>query len=141
MPNVKPNRYELKGGDTTISYATSSFDGKPRMSYSNGQQSQTFAGEEIRSSQTEIGMLVSVSVTRSVDIGFTSFSFLIPEIELANDQPQEFKTPGIVTRHKGPDSFPATGARETYEIVQLQGTASMVFSFTAEAQGAGGGAS
>jgi hypothetical protein len=59
-------------------------------------------------------------------------------IELANEKPQNFKTMGIRTSHKGPDSFPASGVRETYEFVHLNGTASMVFSFAAEApQGSG----
>lgn len=137
MANARPNRYELKGGETTVSYSTDSLAGQPRLTYANGQQSQSFSGDQIRSLSTEIGTLVTVSLTRSVDIGFTSFSLLVPDIELAADQPQQFKTTGIVTRHKGPDTVPATGARETYEFVHLHGTASLVFSVAAEAQGAG----
>ena len=39
---------------------------------------------------------------------------------------QAFSTDGIVTLFKGPDSFPLTGVRESYEFIPMSGTARRV---------------
>jgi hypothetical protein len=124
---LQPNHYQLKGGDITVTYLLDGFHNVPTLSYSDGQQTKEFSGAEIRTLDTEIGTLVSVTTFITIDTGATSFSVLLPAIELADRaHPQHFRTVGISTRHKGPDSFPLTGVRETYEIIHMHGTASSV---------------
>jgi hypothetical protein len=124
MANVQPNEYVLKGGNIAVSYVTNGFQNQPTLAYNDGQQTKSFRGSEIRILQTEIGSLVSVTTFLTIDTGSTTFSVLIPVIELADkSQIQNFKTAGILTNHKGPDSFPSTGVRETYEIIHMHGTA------------------
>ncbi len=127
MANVEPNEYMLKGGNITVNYLTSGFQGQPTLGYNDGQQTKNFSGGAIRVTPTEIGKLVSVTTVPSVDANHTLFSVLLPEIQLAdNKQTQSFKTAGIVTNQKGPDSVPQTGAGETYDIIHMHGTARVV---------------
>jgi hypothetical protein len=127
MANVQPNEYVLKGGNITVSYVTNGFQNQPTLAYNDGQQTKSFRGSDIRLLQTEIGSLVSVTTFRAIDTGSTSFSALLPVIELVDrTQTQNFKTAGILTNHKGPDSFPSTGVRETYELIHMHGTARLV---------------
>ncbi|HEY3939398.1 MAG TPA: hypothetical protein VGL97_18345 [Bryobacteraceae bacterium] len=127
MANVQPNEYVLKGGNIAVSYVTNGFQNQPTLAYNDGQQTKSFRGTEIRLLKTEIGSLVSVTTFLAIDTGSTSFSALLPVIELADrTQTQNFKTAGILTNRKGPESFPGTGVRESYELIHMHGTARVV---------------
>ncbi|MGH9405669.1 MAG: hypothetical protein ACRD3D_07540 [Terriglobia bacterium] len=138
MATIQPNEYLLRGLDVEVSYLTSGFQNQPSLTYNDGQQVLTFKGAEIRVLNTEIGQLVSVTIRLTVDTGSTSYSVLIPAINLANTQtPEKFYTVGIRTVHKTPLVLPATGPRETYHIDQLEGKARVVeVPLTAQAAGA-----
>ena len=63
----------------------------------------------------------------TIDTGGTEFSVLLPVIELADaTKTQQFSTGGIGTHFKGPDSFPSSGVRETYDFIPMTGTARVV---------------
>jgi hypothetical protein len=86
-----------------------------------------FFGSAVRVLETGIGTLVTVTTHMTIDTGGTEFSVLLPVIELANaTQTQTFSTDGIITHFKGPDSFPATGVRETYNFIPMKGTARFI---------------
>lgn len=123
MP-VQPNQYTLKGGNITVTYTTSNFLGEPFLSYSDGAITRDFFGSAIRVVDTGIGTLVTVTTFMTIDTGGTEFSVLLPFIELADTtKTQQFETDGIITDFKGPDSFPITGVRQTYDFIPMQGTA------------------
>jgi hypothetical protein len=126
---VQPNEYTLTGGGITVTYLTANFLGQPFLSYNDGNRVQEFSGSAIRVVDVGIGTLVSVTTFMTIDTGATEFSVLIPFIELADaTKTQQFSTDGIVTHFKGPDSFPRTGARESYDFIPMTGTAG-VFRF------------
>jgi hypothetical protein len=126
---TQPNEYALKGGNLTVKYLTSNFLGQPFLSYNDGTQERDFFGSAIRVLDIGIGTLVSVTTFMTIDTGATEFSVLIPYIELADaTKTQQFSTDGIITAFKGPDSFPLTGVRETYDFIPMTGTAG-VFRF------------
>jgi len=132
--SITPNQYQLSGKGLKISYNTSSFDGKPRLTYQKGKKQQNFAGDQIRVEKTEIGSLLTVTIAMTVDRGFTTFSVLIPEIHLAKiGAKQAFKTTGIQTEHKTSIGGPGLvkGVLETYKVIPLSGSATNVF-FVAE---------
>src|SRR5437667_1385852 len=127
MPNIQPNEYTLKGGNITVNYLTSNFLGQPFLSYNDGTQTKEFFGSAIRVAEIGIGTLVTVTTFMTIDTGGTEFSVLLPVIELADaTKTQQFSTDGIVTHFKGPDSFPSTGVRETYEFLPITGTAGIL---------------
>lgn len=135
MANVEPNEFVVKGGNITVTYMLSGFHGQPTLSYQDGKQTKDFKGSDIRVTPTEIGKLVTVTTAPSVDANNTCFSILLPAVQLPdNNQTQSFKTAGITTNRKGPDSVPQTGAGDSYEITPMNGTARVVMT----AMGAGG---
>jgi hypothetical protein len=130
MANIQPNRYVLQSNDgkTKVDYETSSFLGQPTFNLTQGPGPiRHFAGSQIRTLNTEIGILVSVTTQLTVDTGSTSFSVLIPAITLTSIGDQKaFNTDAIVTTHSGPNSVPATGVHETYNFIPMKGEASFV---------------
>ena len=134
MANIQPNRYVLQSSDgsTMVDYETSSFIGQPTLNLKQGPglgPIRHFAGSQIRTLDTEVGTLVTVTTFITIDAGSTSFSVLIPAITLASIGDQKsFSTEAIVTSHTGPISIPPTGVHERYQFIPLEGTASFVLS-------------
>src|SRR3954462_4593580 len=122
MANIQPNRYVLQSsdGNTKVDYETSSFIGQPVLNLTQGPGGpiRHFTGSQIRTRNTEIGTLVTVTTQLTVDTGSTSFSVLIPAISLtATSDHTTFATEAIVTSHTGPNSVPSTGVHERYQFI------------------------
>jgi hypothetical protein len=127
---VQPNLFTLAGGGLHVSYATSGIDGKPRLTYQSPQQALSFSGDEIRTAEVQdLGlMVVSVTIVPSVDAGTTTFSLLVPRMNLpAQFATAPIRTDGITTHH----AFSIVqafnqGQRDFYTVTALHGTASHV---------------
>jgi hypothetical protein len=119
-----PNQYDLRGRGVTISYSVTSISGKPLLTFKKGKQTLNFSGDEIGVLDTIIGSLVTVTIARTVDRGFTTFSFLLPSIQLTSPSArQTFHTIGITTVHKTTIAGPIKGVQQSYKSLQLRGTA------------------
>src|SRR5215472_11421464 len=95
-----PNQYDLRGQGVTVNYSVTSITGKPQLSFKKGRQTLNFSGDEISVFNTTIGSLVSVTIAKTVDRGFTSFTVLLPSIQLTSPSArQAFRTIGITTVH------------------------------------------
>jgi len=131
MANIQPNRFVLQSSDgkTKVDYETTSFVGHPTLNLTQGPGPiRHFAGSQIRTARTEIGLLVTVTTHITVDTGSTSFSVLIPAVTLTSTSDHKtISTDAIVTSHTGPNSVPSTGVHETYQFIPLKGEASFVF--------------
>ena len=141
MANIKPNRYVLQSSDgtTNVDYETSSFIGQPTLNLMQGPGGpiRHFTGSQIRTLNSEIGTLVTVTTQLTVDTGSTSFSVLIPAISLTGvSDHKTFSTEAIVTSHTGPNSVPSTGVHETYRFIPLKGEASFVLALLEPVTGA-----
>ncbi|MDD5228557.1 MAG: hypothetical protein PHN45_03135 [Methylococcales bacterium] len=125
--NIQPNSYDLKGSNLQISYTTTGIDGKAHFSYKNAKDVLSFTGKEIRTVDTEIGTLVSVTTSMAVDTGSTSFSVLIPKVNLDKKLKFAIKTQGFLTQHKF-SVIPSfnTGQLDNYKTYSLTGTARFV---------------
>jgi hypothetical protein len=132
---IVPNQYDLLGQGVTISYSTSNIVGQAQLSLKLGRQSLNFTGNEITVLDTGIGSLITVTTAKTVDSGFTTFSFLLPAISLATAK-QTFQTIGLTTVHKTTISGPVTGPLETYKSVALKGTARQVETLAKKVGGA-----
>jgi hypothetical protein len=124
---VKPNLYQLQGKNLHVSYSTSGIDGKPHFSYQDTHQSLSFRGDDIRTQETEIGTLVSVTLRRTPDSGSTTFSLLVPTVKLEQGHSAPLSTEGITTLHRF-SIVPAfdKGQTELYDVAPLRGTAQFV---------------
>jgi hypothetical protein len=81
-PTPTPNLYVLHGPQLHITYATTGIDGQPHFTYQDLQRALHFTGDEIRTAELEIGTLVTVTIQLTVDAGSTSFSLLVPHVNL-----------------------------------------------------------
>jgi hypothetical protein len=124
-PFEEPNSYDLSGHHLHITYSTSGIDGKPHFSYQDLHQTLDFSGDQIRLVETEIGALVSVTIRLTVDTGGTSFSLLIPRVNIPGEQTVPIRTEGVTTLHKF-TLVPAAGQRDFYTVTPLTGTARRV---------------
>ena len=140
MANIQPNRYVLQSqdGKTKVDYETSPLIGHPILNLTQGPgPTRHFAGSQVRTTNTEIGTLVSVTTHMTIDTGSTSFSVLIPAISLTSAQDHKtFATEAIVTSHTGPLSVPSAGVHETYQFIPMKGEASFVLSLLEPMMGA-----
>lgn len=128
-PVVTPNLYHLNGHHLHVMYSTSGIDGRPHLTYQDAVQTLTFTGDQIRSETTEIGTLVTVDLRKSVDAGRTTFSLLVPTVNLGTENSVPIATDGITTIHRF--SIVAKfnqGQTELYSFTRLTGTASFVLS-------------
>ncbi|SEK60704.1 hypothetical protein [Nitrosovibrio tenuis] len=121
-----PNLYQLSGKHLNITYSTSGIDGKPHFSYQDLQQTLSFTGDEIRSVETEIGTLVSVTIRMTVDTGGTTFSLLLPRVNIPGEQSVPIQTTGITTLHRF-SILPINGQLDFYTVTWLHGSAARVF--------------
>ena len=122
----EPNLFELSGHETHITYSTSSIDGKPRLSFKDPEFDESFAGQEVRTLDSELGTLVTVSLMKTIDRGYTSMTLVIPSVALAGHTSQPLSTVCIISRHIAGIQPGHTGARQTYHTVKLNGTAKLV---------------
>lgn len=128
-PFVAPNLYQLAGHGLHVSYTTTGFDGKPHFTYQDAHGAHSFAGDEITSTPTPIGTLVTVRLRLTIDAGSTTFSVLLPTVNLTDGvgHSAPIHTDGITTVHRF-SVVPAlnSGQTELYTFTALNGTASLV---------------
>lgn len=138
MPPVltqTPNLYRLHGHNLQVTYSTSGFDGKPHLQYHDMFQTLDFSGDQIRTLPTEIGTLVTVTIRRTVDTGSTTFSLLVPVVNLEGSNTVEITTYGITTiRRFSIVSEFNQGQMDSYTVTELRGTAAHVVFATAAAK-------
>jgi tripartite-type tricarboxylate transporter receptor subunit TctC len=126
-PAATPNLYQLHGAHLHITYATSGIDGKPHFTYQDVQHALHFTGDQIRTVPTEIGTLVTVTIHSTVDAGSTSFTLVVPQVNLGQSHHASIRTQGITTLHRFSIFPPANhGQRELYTVTDLSGSAGAV---------------
>jgi len=124
---ASPVVYELAGGGVAISYFPKSGGGPASFTYHDSHRTENFVGDQIRTTAIpDLGSVVSVTIVPTVDRGSTSFSVLIPDINLPNRPGASTPvfTDGITTVHKF-SIPPSQGQSETYTVTPLLGTASL----------------
>lgn len=126
-PSNSANLFTLHGHLLQISYSTSGIDGKPHFQYQDAHQTLNFSGDQIRTISTEIGTLVTVNIRTTIDSGSTSFSLLLPTVNLGQNLSLPLHTIGITTVHKF-SIIPALnlGQKELSHATELNGTAQHV---------------
>ena len=78
----------------------------------------------IKTDDTGLGELVSVSLLLSIDTGGERFGFFLPYIDVPSGQTAHFHTVGIYKTFSGPDSVPHRPS--TWRCIELSGTAQTV---------------
>jgi len=136
---VQPNHYQFSGGHhhgghLNVTYTTHSGpatpdfpQGPPQFSYQDASQSLSFSGKDIEVVETELGQVVSVRIRMTVDSGSTTFSVLVPRVNLVPGQPASIHTEGITAIHRL-SLAPGLnhGQLDQYSVMPLHGTASVI---------------
>jgi hypothetical protein len=125
---VSPNHYQLHGRGLHVTYSTTGIEGKPHFSYQDSYGAKAFSGDEIKLTQSPIGTLATVVIRVTPDAGTTSFSVLIPIVNLSSKAPSApIRTDGITTVHRSSIAPPLDlGQIQTYHVAKLSGVASQV---------------
>jgi hypothetical protein len=126
--SAQPNLFQLAGGYIQITYSTTSITGKAQFHYQDQKRDVNVTGEDIRSLETEIGTLVTVTLEVIPDLHTLTVSLLVPQIKLNEGNESPLSTPAILTTHRTSIGGPGLveGQVQTYEVVALEGTASLV---------------
>ena len=119
---AEPNLYRLSGHGVHVTYSTSSFAGPPQFAYND----QHFTGNEIQTTKTDIGELVTVTLSVVPDLQTITFTLVIPEVVLGQSSTEHIETIGITTVHRDSIIGPPQGQDEVYTVHKLRGTAQIV---------------
>ncbi len=123
---LEPNRYELAGPGVRVTYTTESGRAQPRptLSYQDRSRSRLFTGDEVRVRATELGTLVTVTLRAVPDLSTTTFTLVVPGVNLGPDNQAAVRTFGVTTVHRLPFLIdPAPPQVDEYRTVRLAGTA------------------
>lgn len=135
MAFIQPNFYTLSGGGLHVTYSTTSINGQPHLHYASPFITHNFTGNQITTTASPLGTLVTVTIQMTVDTGSTSFTLLVPRVNLNNQADNvHIVTEGITTHHRF-SIFPGAmhGQIDTYSVQALSGTASHVEFLVAQA--------
>jgi hypothetical protein len=123
------NTFNLQGHHLHINYSSTSFGGMPLLTYQDSTQTLDFIGDQIRTVDTEIGKLVTVTIALTIDRGSTSFTLLVPNVNLGSSNLAHVNTDAITTIHRSAiDPKLVQGQTEIYSVTKLSGTATFVVS-------------
>jgi hypothetical protein len=128
---TSPNKYHLRGGGISAVYYPNGFGpiregrGPLHLVYQDAFRSLTFYGEEVRTVEIpDLGTVVSVTITETVDTGSTSFSIFLPHVDLRPGQNSvSIHAEGITTAHRVFVAQAGHSQSETYTVTPLDGTA------------------
>jgi hypothetical protein len=130
LPFARPDLYQLSGGGISVTYCPIHAGGLSHFTYHDPRQTQNFIGNQIRTVEVpDLGTVVSVTLAITVDSGSTTFSVLLPTVNLPNQPGASvfIRTAGITTLHRL-SIVPGLnfGQQEIYTVTPLTGTASLV---------------
>lgn len=117
-----PNVFSLSGEGISVTYTTTSIDGRPTLTWHDRTTQRSFRGESIVAEPTKIGSLVTVILGESREQGSSTFSVLIPLVNLVGSH--HVSTVGITTVNRSAGG--PLGQVSTYQVVHLYGTADQV---------------
>lgn len=128
---TSPNKYQLQGGGISAAYYPDGFGpikegrGPLHLVYQDAFRSLAFYGDEVRTVEMpDLGTVVSVTITETADTGSTSFSLLLPDVDLRSDQNSVFiHTGAITTAHRVFVTQIGRPQSETYTVTPMDGRA------------------
>src|SRR5665647_580010 len=110
----QPKMYQVSGAGIHVTYSTTSLQGQPLFNYHDAFQVKNFTGNQIQTVDSILGKLVTVYLHQTIDAGSTTFTLLVPHVNLpAASNVANITTEGITTLHKF-SIIPIQGQTELY---------------------------
>lgn len=128
MAIQEPNLFTLHGRrGLQVTLSTSSLGGKPQLSYHDHTEALQFEGDEVTFEDTVPGRLASVVLASTVDLGSTTFTLLIPQVNLVGGAGSHVvRTVGLIAVHRTAIGGLGHGQLTSVETVRLRGNADQV---------------
>lgn len=120
-----PNLFTLAGRHVSVSVALSGIDGKPHVTFHDAQHVLSFSGDEITMEDSALGRLITVVVARTVDLGSSTFTVVLPAVNLISGH-HHVDTIGVTALHRTSIAGVGRGQLTTYTTARLRGTAEQV---------------
>lgn len=121
---MSANKFTLTHHHVEVDYTIGITPGLIALTYKDGATVKSFKSDEITTTSTPLGSMVSVRLLLTVDTGGEVFAFFLPELEVAAGQTAEFTTVGIYDKFGGPDSVPRVPPE--WRCIELRGQAESV---------------
>ena len=124
-----PNQFHLSGGGLSVSYFPDgsgpvTTEGRLTLTYQDAHHSRSFFTKAVRTTPTDdLGAVVSVTLITSIDTGYTTFSLLVPTVNLPAGGAAAIQAEGITTIHRVFVGQMGHAQVETYVVTPLSGTA------------------
>jgi hypothetical protein len=126
---TRANIFELFGESIQVSYSSTNILGGPILSYRDPQRSLSFRGAEIRSQETELGELITVTLEAIQDLRTVTFTLMLPIVAVMPQSSGSYiRVPGVTTTNPTTIAGPPPGPEKLYSVVNLQGTAQFIVS-------------
>jgi hypothetical protein len=124
-PNIYILQNSTRGGH--VVYSTAAGGSIAGLQYSDPLKTHEFRAADLRIIDSEIGKLVTGTTRKTIDTGSTTFTLVVPVINLGPSRTSPIMTFGITTLHRfSPVPALNQGQVEIYSVVELQGTAEFV---------------
>jgi hypothetical protein len=128
---VAPNQYHLTGGGLSVSYFPDGLGpigpaGANHLIYQDAHQTLAFPADQIRTVEVpDVGTLLSVTIHRTIDVGSTSFTLILPAVRLPDTigASAHLSTEGITTTHRIFAGLIGHAQAESYAVTRLTGSA------------------
>lgn len=135
--NQQPDRYTFTDpqfSDIKIVFLPQMLRGdrkKPQLDYQSSEGIFTFWGDEVKQQQSNLGLLISITLKTDENGEKLNFAFMLPSINLAGQKQQKFETVAIVTTRSQKMVARRTAIEFSHKILTLKGVAEKL-SFVAD---------
>ena len=124
---TRANLFELFGDSIQVSFSSTNILGGSILSYRDPQRSLFFRGEEIRSQDTELGELITVTLEAIPDFRTITFSLILPTVTVMSQSSGTYiRVPGVTATNPTTLAGAPPGPERLYAVVMLQGTAQFI---------------
>jgi hypothetical protein len=120
--SLVPNYYELYGRGMHVIYSLANRGGTASLTYQDAHGALNFGPDQIRTQKTELGTLVTVTTVMTVDTGSTTFTLVVPDVNLGLKMSAPIQTRGVITVHHF-SIVRTAGQVEDYSTIGLHGIA------------------
>jgi hypothetical protein len=129
MNAKQANLFELHRGTISLTYSASGIDGRAHLHVEDGERTLDFSGDQIETSESEIGKLVTAELSFVPDGDTRVLTLLLPQVNLPEGRLDvRIKVPVVFTTVRSSIGGPALvqGQVQTYSAKQFRGTARAV---------------
>lgn len=119
---IAPDYFWFGGGNVHLTYAR--LGDVAVMTFVEGDQAHTFLGNELHTTITPMGTMVTVYLEQRLALGYKTFSLLVPRVVLPTKGLLGVESQGIIAGHESA-VFPSKTPRQLdhFEVTTLQGIA------------------